>query len=482
MVSILTEVETVQRIKETGESSDKQEAIHIDHADEDEEAASSSSPTSTRLSPQPSSVLTPVDPQPSSPIATYSIQPTLSSTTSFSASSLSSTAISFKKRKRSTTDGGSTSTTTKANREPDLNSRKERFAAMDRSQFWRLSSGRLVEEILYVASLSGEANFKMRSYTIDFGCERTKALFTTDEWNEMMELNDFKLPKLPESTERYLRDVRKALFKGQHVASVPVPKEDRYSCELVLRSFLSWMQLYITKPSPFDNKDLSESFWCREAWPIVKGLLSDVDGLTMIDGEKTGLESGKRKNVGRKVDLEIPAPRKQIGRRLDLVARDTTNKRDWFIVESLKEWDEMSTKFLRELDVTLFKDLHLIASHRLQEQPSPHFRSQARFLAIYSGGRGFKTMEMRACPFSPYIMLIHLYDSHLLPSTTATWKPQIQGLTHLLQVRDCVKRTVEMYEAYSEEAQDSDGEWLYASSPHHVFDGTLGSSPTDPAY
>ena len=80
----------------------------------------------------------------------------------------------------------------------------------------------------------------MRSYTIDFGCERTKALFTKDEWKEMKELDDFQLPTLPESTEGNLRDVRKALTKEVHAASVPVPKEDRYSCELVLRSFLSW--------------------------------------------------------------------------------------------------------------------------------------------------------------------------------------------------------------------------------------------------
>lgn len=50
-------------------------------------------------------------------------------------------------------------------------------------------------------------------------------------------------------------------------------------------------------------------------------------------------------------------------------------------------------------------------------------------------GRGFKTVEMRACPFSPYIMLVHLYDSHVLPSTATTWRQQAQGLAHLLQVR-----------------------------------------------
>lgn len=126
----------------------------------------------------------------------------------------------------------------------------------------------------------------------------------------------------------------------------------------------------------------------------MKGLLSDVDGLTMIDGEKAGLESGKRKNIGRKVDPEIPTVRKKIGRKLDLVDRDTTNKRDWLIVESLKEWDEVSTKYLRELDVSLFKDLHLVASHRLQELSSAQFRSEARFFSVYSGDKLRSTIDL----------------------------------------------------------------------------------------
>ncbi|KAF9370724.1 hypothetical protein CPB97_002525 [Podila verticillata] len=322
-----------------------------------------------------------------------------------------------KKRKRPTMDGGgSMSTSTETSRETDLWSRKERFAIMDQDQFWNLQSGRTVEEILYTASLKLEANFKMRSYTIDFGCERTKALFSKDEWEEIKELDNFQLPKLPQSTEKYLRDVRKALVQGQHVTSVLVPEEDRYST-----------QLYISKPCPFGNKDLSESFWCREAWPIMKGLLSDVDGLTMIDGEKSGLESGKRKNTGRKVDPEIPTARKKVGRKLDLVARDTTNKRDWFIVESLKDWDEVSTKYLRELD----------------EQSSAQFHSDARFLSVYSGGKSRK---------SPLVC-------------------------------SCAARTIKIYEAFSNEdsktneEEESDGEWLYSSSSNRVFDETLGSSP-----
>jgi hypothetical protein len=45
----------------------------------------------------------------------------------------------------------------------------------------------------------------------------------------------------------------------------------------------------------------------------------------------------------------MPAPRKQTGRKVDVVAWDTTNKRDWFIVEILRVRNEVLTKILREL-------------------------------------------------------------------------------------------------------------------------------------
>ncbi|KAF9578614.1 hypothetical protein BGW38_005497, partial [Lunasporangiospora selenospora] len=387
-------------------------------------------------------------------------------------------------QEQSALESSSMSTRSKAQREFDLSSREERFAAMDQSQFWRLKSGRAVEEVLYQASLKQEANFKMQSYMIDFGCGKTKALFSEDEWEEMKVLDDFQLPKLPESTEGYIRDVRKALVRGKHVTTVPVPEEDRYSCELVLKSLLSWTQLYVTNPCPFD-KDLPESFWSREGWPILKDLLWDVDGLTMIDDAKVILESGKRKNMRRKVDMGLTTSRKQTGRKLDLVARDTTNMRDWFIVENIKDWDEMSTNYLRELDMALFKDLHFIARRRLQDQYFVKFRSKARFFSVFSGGRGFKTVEMRAVPFSPYIMLVHLYYSFLLPTSVTTWKPQMQGLVHLLQVRNCVAETIKLYNALSnmetneenEGGEESDGEWLYSHSSRRAFDEDLGSSP-----
>ncbi|KAF9967232.1 hypothetical protein BGZ73_000656, partial [Actinomortierella ambigua] len=310
-----------------------------------------------------------------------------------------------------------------------------------------------------------------RSYTIDFNCERTKALFEDTEWNEMKAFDSFALPRLPKSTTDYVLAVRNALLRGKHPASIAVPCDDRYSCDLVLRTYLSWTSLYAEEPSPFTNSTLTEAFWCREAWPLLKNLLSDVKGISMIDGEKQGTESSRHRNRNRIADLESSTARKRSGAKLDLIAHDSVNKRDWFMVESPKEWDEQSTKFLTELDVKVFRNLHLIAAHRLAELHSTEFRKEARFFSLYAGGRGFVTMELRPCPASGYVMLAHTYDKFILPAT------------------ECMKTTIATYNECNrkqEEAttrdEDSDHDtWLYQQpSRSHVYDPTLCSSPIDP--
>lgn len=152
-------------------------------------------------------------------------------------------------------------------------------------------------------------------------------------------------------------------------------------------SFFYRSHLYKANPSPFGNERLSEAYWAREAWPLLKDLLSDVDGITMVDGEKHGHESTKRNGQNRRLDQEGQNPRKPGGNKLDLAARDLVNQRDWLVGEAKKEWDELGTNFLREVGVKLFKHLHLVAEHRLQENGSMAFKNKSKFFAFFSGGK-----------------------------------------------------------------------------------------------
>ncbi|KAG0247914.1 hypothetical protein BG011_000733 [Mortierella polycephala] len=370
-----------------------------------------------------------------------------------------------------------------------MSSRKERYRRMDTRKFWHLRSGRDVETVLFEASLDGAATFRMRSYTIDYDCSLTQALFTDEEWSELCEQRAFDLPDLCKTTEQYLLSLRKALNRGDHATTIPIPETDVIACELALISVIQWTQLYKARPSPFDISDTSESFWCREGWPLLRRILGNVDGITMIDGEKTTYESRSRRNKDRRLDVEGQVPRKQKGKNVDMVGRDTRNRKDWFIVESMAVWDEFSTKFLHETDVVLFKELHLLASSRIQEAKREDFVENARFFAVYSGGPGFETFQLRPTKKSPYIFLHQAHVSHILPSAPQSWTRQIQGIAHLLRVKAVVAGTIQHYQRCltTMEKQDEDGSggesdgdnprWLYQDPESLKWDQTLASSP-----
>ncbi|KAI8361211.1 hypothetical protein B0O80DRAFT_152877 [Mortierella sp. GBAus27b] len=109
-----------------------------------------------------------------------------------------------------------------------------RFEGLDRSFFWKLRSGRAVEDVLFAASLDKDATVAIRSCTVDFDCEATKGLFTANEWEELQEHNTFGLPQLPETTVGYILKLRKAMLEGKHVSTVNFPEQDRFSCELAM--------------------------------------------------------------------------------------------------------------------------------------------------------------------------------------------------------------------------------------------------------
>ncbi|KAF9370531.1 hypothetical protein CPC16_003653 [Podila verticillata] len=267
----------------------------------------------------------------------------------------------------------------------------ERFGQMDQTKFWKLASGRTVEQVLFEKSIKGGASFKIRSYTIDFACDITKQLFSEEEWTEVLFYNEWELPDLDETTWNYLDSVCATLQEGKHPSAVPFPADNWTSCNLILRTALAWMDLYRMKPCPLDNPSVhSEAFWARHGWPALKDLLNGIDGITMLDGEKFSLESTQLRNKNRRLDVEVKtqaekkATRKAAGNKLDLIARDTLNHRDWCVGEAKKDWDELSTEHLKHTAVDLFKKLRLISIYRCKERGT-NFRNEARFFSFFSG-------------------------------------------------------------------------------------------------
>ncbi|KAI7832847.1 hypothetical protein BC939DRAFT_524457 [Gamsiella multidivaricata] len=142
-----------------------------------------------------------------------------------------------------------------------LGRRQQRFQSLDRARFWKLQSGRTVEDVMFNASLMESAPVAFRSCTIDFDCKSTKALFTDKEWRELQAHNKFTLPHPPVTTTEYLKQVRRAMLEGDHVSKIPLPEHDRFTCELAMTTCMKWARIYKKDPSPFIADNLSEAYW-----------------------------------------------------------------------------------------------------------------------------------------------------------------------------------------------------------------------------
>ncbi|KAF9991676.1 hypothetical protein BGZ79_004139 [Entomortierella chlamydospora] len=371
--------------------------------------------------------------------------------------------------------------------DPAMKSRIKRFKQMDQTKFWKLSSGRTVEQILFEKSINGGASYKIRSYTIDYTCVITQKLFTNQEWTEIQTYNEWELPDLEETTFNYLESVCNTLQKGGHPTVVPFPADDWNTCNLVLRTALA------CNPSAH-----SEAFWARHGWPALKDLLNGVDGITMLDGEKYSLESTQHKNKNRRLDVEVKTNvekktiRKAAGSngicttvpsKLDLIARDTLNNRDWCVGETKKDWDELSTEHLKHTTVDLFKKLRLISIYRCKERGA-NFKKEAQFFSFFSGGNGFKAFQLRSSPKSAYISLFHEYPPHVLPTEAGDWVDQFIGLWFLLRVKIAATQTIQLYNQRPQRNLRDLANHVniigYDNEQSTMEDCTLASSPLGP--
>ncbi|KAG0310789.1 hypothetical protein BGZ97_012310 [Linnemannia gamsii] len=144
-------------------------------------------------------------------------------------------------------------------------------------------------------------------------------------------------------------------------------------------------QQVVNEPSPFVVDDLSESWWARESWAALHDLLNDLPSIVMVDGEKRGLDSSRRRNMGRQFNPEEPA-RRRCGRKLDLICRDEQLLHDWMVVERMRHWDPQSTKLLKEFECDVLREMVTIAHNRMFEV-SAAFRGSCAFFGEYTGGK-----------------------------------------------------------------------------------------------
>ncbi|KAG0188176.1 hypothetical protein DFQ28_005297 [Apophysomyces sp. BC1034] len=199
--------------------------------------------------------------------------------------------------------------------------------------------------------------------------------------------------------------------------------------------------LFTKNPTPFAMDNLSEAFEPGRHDLLIKELFDGEPYILMLDGETAWIKPTKRRHKSRKADAaETPS------RRCVRLSRNFVNKKDRFTVESMRTWDEQATKFLKEADVDLFRELHTIMMHRIQEVDSEEFNRNAHFFSIYTEDKGLRTIELK-------------------PGGLRTYA--------------CVIETMNMYYAKINEVDEEN--WMFKNNNRTaVDDGTIASSTLSP--
>ncbi|KAL0075079.1 hypothetical protein J3Q64DRAFT_1826257 [Phycomyces blakesleeanus] len=207
---------------------------------------------------------------------------------------------------------------------------------------WILSSGTVVEEVLYEAGMECAVYNAVHSFMIDMNDPWIKDKFLASDWAEISR-DPPAYPPIPEAGVAYLSSF-------DHVRTV----------------------LYIFRcksPSPFAiAQQLPEHWWQERAWGIVGRLALDVECCFILPGDVAGIDSDARRNRARYTGNIQPISRKRMGVRGDLFWRSFEEpQKDWAVVETLKKWSTFSTKYILESSIKLPRQLHDILVHRTKE-------------------------------------------------------------------------------------------------------------------
>ncbi|KAF8925648.1 hypothetical protein BGZ47_003133, partial [Haplosporangium gracile] len=233
---------------------------------------------------------------------------------------------------------------------------------------WVLSSGTVVEEVLYEAGMECVVYNAVHSFMIDMVDPWIKGKFSASDWAEISRDPPI-CPSIPEAGVAYLSSFDHMRTVQELETALQTRPSDSES-QLVHQCLLDWLYLFRCKsPSPFTiAQQLPELWWQERAWGIVGRLAQDVECCFILPGDVTGIESDARRNRARYTGNVRPISRKRMGVRGDSFWRSFEEpQKDWAVMEAAKKWSTSSTKYIIESSRKLPRQLHDILVHRTRE-------------------------------------------------------------------------------------------------------------------
>ncbi|CAG8657054.1 2459_t:CDS:10, partial [Funneliformis caledonium] len=202
------------------------------------------------------------------------------------------------------------------------------YKGLDEEKKWILGSGNKVEDIIYKYGSTLKHENLVHSFVLDTDDKNIRDLFSANEWNEILENNSKKSPKIESDLLYYITRYRKArISKKTNVKDLreAVSKlckktdndvEEQFDYIWIRNCISNLLTLYEIKPRVFEKSHL-ERWYDTNIWSsIIDQCMWNLKDVELIRGESCSIASSERKAKNRILQV-----RKPLGRRGDGVFR-----------------------------------------------------------------------------------------------------------------------------------------------------------------
>ncbi|KAI8977701.1 hypothetical protein BDF20DRAFT_914007 [Mycotypha africana] len=197
------------------------------------------------------------------------------------------------------------------------------FKALDPKKKWRLSTGKYVDNELFIFALQCQGDHPSKSLIIDPGDSSYAqyGVFTKEELDEIMNFEEKKLPLPPSHVVTHMDkynlktalDIRSALQKNHTFEDNPDKDIDwiNYTVYGLLREYESGNM----------KRHHSELWYQTHIWRMIETCFDKFEDLEVAIGEPMSSTNQKRKNQMRTISGIMPMVRKSMGHKCDSIFR-----------------------------------------------------------------------------------------------------------------------------------------------------------------
>ncbi|KAG1379485.1 hypothetical protein G6F61_004902 [Rhizopus arrhizus] len=316
---------------------------------------------------------------------------------------------------------------------------EQNFNAMKKEDKWYLSSGKCVEDELYVFGMQCVEEHPSHSFIIDVSDKNLVKynVFNDNELKEIESFNKKEVHRMPLALRDYLNsfnkttatDIRREIFKSQDF-------DKNYSHELssdfdwIRHSIYTLLRLY---ESDKLKKAHRESWYLSHVWQFIDSAFDNIKNIDVLSQECSSVSSSKRKNKDRSIGGVEMRERKKVGYRCDMIFCENRIGHDESIEYGASEAGKLydgdeGTKRLEEGSKKLPKCLKDMLDHLLLKKDD---RSKIQTIGfVHSGLESFFMTADRPVKYATRIIKsrrthisndISGFGSTILPALYSAW-------------------------------------------------------------